>query len=192
MPSSKVHPNHCSQRDNASSVHRNAAKISGSLSAYIDHKIIDPKNIQDKVAQIRKNGLSISTLNGSFDLLHAGHLYILFEASKTADILIVALNTDASIKRYKSPLQPFIPLPQRVQLMAALAFVDYVTWFDETDPRHILNQIKPDVHVNGAEYGENCIEAETVKLNGGKIHLVDRIPGLATSQIVKKIKATCD
>jgi len=165
-----------------------------SLSAFIDLKIIDPKNIEKKTAEIRERGKAqtIATLNGSFDLLHAGHLYIIYEAAKTADVLIVALNTDASIKKYKSPLQPIIPLQQRLQLMAALDFVDYVTWFDETDPCTILSKIKPDVHVNGAEYGENCIEAATVKSNGGRIHLVERIPGLATSQIVKKIKATCD
>lgn len=71
--------------------------------------------------------------------------------------------------------------------MAALEFVDYVTWFDETDPRRILSEIKPDVHVNGAEYGENCIEAPTVKQHGGTIHIVQLIPGLSTSHIIKKI-----
>jgi rfaE bifunctional protein nucleotidyltransferase chain/domain len=163
-----------------------------SISEFSELKIIDPKNIGEKIAEIKKKDLTIATLNGSFDLLHAGHLYIIYEASKTADILIVALNTDESIKKYKSPKQPIISLPQRVQMMTALSFVDYVTWFDETDPCNILNQIKPNVHVNGVEYGENCIEAATVKSNGGRVHLVERIPGLATSQIVKKIKATCD
>jgi D-glycero-beta-D-manno-heptose 1-phosphate adenylyltransferase len=72
--------------------------------------------------------------------------------------------------------------------MAALEFVDYVTWFDETDPRKILSLIKPDVHVNGAEYGENCLEAETVKALGGRIHIVELVPGLSTSQILQKIQ----
>ncbi len=76
-------------------------------------------------------------------------------------------------------------------MMAALEMVDYVTWFDETDPRQILSRIKPDVHVNGAEYGENCIEAETVRSYGGKIHIVGLVPGLSTSQIIKKIVQTC-
>jgi bifunctional ADP-heptose synthase (sugar kinase/adenylyltransferase) len=78
-----------------------------------------------------------------------------------------------------------------MKLMAALEMVDYVTWFDETDPRQILSIIKPDVHVNGAEYGENCIEAEVVKAHGGKIHIVQLIPGMSTSQIIKKIVETC-
>lgn len=150
-------------------------------------KIISPDKLKAKVDEIRKEGKTIATLNGSFDLMHAGHLHMIFSASQQGDVLIVALNTDRSIQEYKSPLRPIIPLEYRLQMMAALGFVNYVTWFDETDPKKILNVIKPDVHVNGAEYGHNCIEAETVISNGGKIHIVDLVPGLSTSQIIKKI-----
>ncbi len=153
-------------------------------------KWIDPSQIEKKAAEIRRVHKSIATLNGSFDLMHAGHLYIIYEAKKQADILIVAMNTDASIQRYKSPDRPIIPLKYRLELMSALEFVDYVTWFDETDPRTILTKIRPDVHVNGIEYGANCIEAETVKSCGGRLHLVDRIDGLSTSDILKKIQRT--
>ncbi len=121
--------------------------------------------------------------------MHAGHLQIILEASQVADVLVLALNTDRSIQQYKSPDRPIIPLEYRLQMMAALGFVDYVTWFDELDPIKILSVIKPDVHVNGAEYGENCIEAETVRSNGGRIHIVQLVPGLSTSQILKKIQA---
>jgi rfaE bifunctional protein nucleotidyltransferase chain/domain len=152
-------------------------------------KIIDPKDLKAKVAEIRKSGKSIGTINGSFDLLHAGHLYILHQASQTADCLIVALNSDSSIKQYKSVDRPIITLPYRLQMMAALEFVDYVTWFDETDPRAILEIIRPDVHSNGAYYGEDCIEAGVVKTHGGRIHLIEHIDGLSTTQIVKKIIA---
>lgn len=143
------------------------------------------------LSPLRSSGKSIATLNGSFDLLHAGHMHILFEASKQASILIVALNTDASIKRYKGPSRPIIPLKERMELIAALSVVDFVTWFDEDDPRALLSLIRPDVHVNGAEYTENCIEAQTVKENGGKIHIVSRLPGLATSEIIKTMKTIC-
>lgn len=151
-------------------------------------KIIPPEQLGEKVAELRRNGKSIATLNGSFDLLHAGHLQIIYEASQVADVLIVALNSDESIQQYKSSDRPIIPLESRMQMMAALGFVDYVTWFDETDPRTVLGIIKPDVHVNGAEYGENCIEAETVKTHGGKIHIVQLVPGLSTTQIISKIQ----
>lgn len=73
-------------------------------------------------------------------------------------------------------------------MMAALGFVDYVTWFDETDPRELLKRIQPDVHVNGAEYGEDCMESATVRQMGGKLHLVRRIPSLSTTAIIEKIQ----
>lgn len=155
-------------------------------------KLILPESLSEKVAELRSAGHTIATLNGSFDLLHAGHLHMIYEASQQADRLIVALNSDASIKQYKSPQRPIIPLKYRIQMIAALGFVDYVTWFDETDPIRVLDVIKPDVHVNGAEYGVNCIEAPIVKDNGGRIHIVDLIPGLSTSQIVTKIREICD
>jgi len=153
-------------------------------------KVIEPHRMEHKVVELRALGNTVATLNGSFDLMHAGHLEVIFQASKQADILILALNTDRSIKEYKSPLRPIIPLEYRLPMMAALEMVDYVTWFDEIDPRQILSQIKPDVHVNGAEYGENCIEAETVRSYGGRIHIVSLIPGLSTSHIIKKITQT--
>ena len=151
-------------------------------------KFIHPKQLEKKVEELRENGFKIATLNGSFDLLHAGHLQIIFEASQVADQLIVALNTDESIHSYKGPHRPLVPLEYRLQIMAALEFVNYVTWFNESDPRDILEVIKPDVHVNGAEWGENCIEATVVKKYGGSIHIVSLVPGLSTSQIVNKIK----
>ncbi len=157
-------------------------------SAWLQKKLIEPERLEEKVAILRAKGLTLATLNGSFDLMHAGHLYIIHEASKQADRLFVALNSDASIRAYKGANRPIIPLASRLEMVAALEFVDYVTWFDETDPRLILGKIKPDVHVNGTEYGADCIEAETVKTHGGKVHLVDRIPGLATSAIIEKIK----
>lgn len=150
-------------------------------------KIIPPEMIGAKADHLRQNNQTIATLNGSFDLLHAGHLQIIYEASLVADILIVALNTDRSIQEYKSRLRPIIPLEYRLEMMAALEFVDFVTWFDETDPKNILSQIKPNVHVNGAEYGEYCIEAETVKRHGGRMHIVQLVPGLSTTSILKKI-----
>lgn len=155
---------------------------------WLQKKLIEPEHLEEKVAQIRARQLSLATLNGSFDLMHAGHLFIIHEASKQADRLLVALNSDSSIQQYKSPDRPIIPLSYRLEMIAALEFVDYVTWFDEIDPRVLLAKIKPDVHVNGAEYGVECIEAETVKTHGGRLHLVDRIPSLATSAIIEKIK----
>ncbi|MGK5594825.1 MAG: adenylyltransferase/cytidyltransferase family protein [Parachlamydiaceae bacterium] len=152
------------------------------------HKLIEPGLIEETVLKLKNAGKQIATLNGSFDLLHAGHLHIIYEASQVADVLIVALNSDASIRKYKSAHRPLVPLNDRLQMMAALSFVDYVTWFEETDPRSLLSKIKPDVHVNGSEYGSSCLEAPTVKQHGGKIHIVSLVPGLSTTEIIKKIQ----
>lgn len=154
---------------------------------WLQKKLIEPELLEPRCAAIKAQGLTLATLNGSFDLMHAGHLFILHEASKQADRLLVALNSDASIRQYKQK-GPIIPLEQRLEMMAALEFVDYVTWFEETDPRTLLEKVKPDVHVNGAEYGPHCIEAATVEKYGGKVYLVDRIPGLASSAIIEKIR----
>lgn len=158
-------------------------------SVHSKKKWIEPDKIEAFCKSLKAEGKSIATLNGSFDLMHAGHLYIIYEASKQADYLIVALNSDTSIQGYKGKDRPIVTLKYRLELMAALEFVDFVTWFDELDPRAILKKICPDVHINGAEYGQNCIEAETVRSVGGRLHLVDRIDGLSTSDIVTKIKA---
>jgi len=151
-------------------------------------KQVPPEKLEEIVSSIREQGKTIATLNGSFDLLHAGHLEIIHEAKKQADCLIMALNTDRSIQQYKSPDRPLISLQHRLQMVAALGAVDFVTWFDETDPCKILSVIQPDVHVNGSEYGEDCIEASIVKKHGGRIHIVSLVPGLSTTQIIEKIK----
>lgn len=151
-------------------------------------KYLNPEELHDRVAALKKSGKTIVTLNGSFDLLHAGHLQIIFQASLMGDILIVGLNSDQSIKNYKSPNRPIIPLKYRLQMISALEFVSFVSWFEETDPRNFLEKIRPNIHVNGEEYGENCIEAPVVKAFGGKIEIIPLIPSLSSSEIIKKIK----
>ena len=160
------------------------------LQAWHRRKILNPETLEETVACLRA-GKTLATLNGSFDLLHAGHLYILFEASKVADILLVCVNSDASVRAYKGDKRPIISLPYRMEMLSAIAFVDFVTSFEETDPRILLRKVRPDVHVNGAEYGENCIEADVVREIGARLHLVERLPCLATSAIVERIVQSC-
>jgi len=157
---------------------------------WLEKKLVNPEHLENKIAGIRQKKQTLATLNGSFDLLHAGHLYMIYQASLQADLLMVALNSDYSIQKYKSIHRPIIPLSYRLEMMAALEFVDYVTWFEETTPCEILLKIRPDVHVNGMEYGEHCIEAETVKSIGARLYLVDRIPSLSTSAVIERIR-TC-
>jgi D-beta-D-heptose 7-phosphate kinase/D-beta-D-heptose 1-phosphate adenosyltransferase len=135
-------------------------------------------------ATLRARGKRIVTVNGSFDILHNGHLHILNEARKQGDVLIVGLNSDASVRNYKGATRPIVPERVRAEMLLALRMVDYVHIFEEPNPIAFLRELTPDVHVNGSEYGENCIESETVKRGGGKIHIVDRIPGLSTSRLL--------
>ncbi len=154
-------------------------------------KLIAPKDWNTLAISIKQRGLTLASINGSFDLMHAGHLHILHEASKQADCLIVALNSDSSIKQYKSEDRPIIPLKHRIEMMSAIQFVNFVTWFDETTPIRFLQTIKPHVHTNGAEYGKDCIERETVEENGGRVHIVELVPGLSTSEIINRIQGLC-
>lgn len=159
------------------------------MSLLIANKIIAPHLLELWVKESRALGKTIATLNGSFDLLHAGHLEIITAAAEQADLLLMLLNSDESIKQYKSPERPIITLKYRLRMVAALEMVSAVSWFEETDPRAILSRIKPDVHVNGAEYGADCIEADVVAQNGGRLHIVELVPGLSTSNVIKKIQS---
>jgi D-beta-D-heptose 7-phosphate kinase/D-beta-D-heptose 1-phosphate adenosyltransferase len=139
-------------------------------------------------ATLRARAKRIVTINGSFDVLHSGHLYILSEARRQGDVLLVGLNSDASIRGHKGPNRPVVPERQRADILLALRMVDYVHIFDEPDPRAFLEEVRPDVHVNGAEYGEDCIERRTVTDAGGVIHLVPRIPGLSTTGLLRALQ----
>lgn len=162
------------------------------FASWVENKILQPKYLRSFSETKKGEGKTIATLNGSFDLLHAGHLEMLYQASLQADLLVVLLNSDASIRAYKNPNRPINPLEDRLQNMAALAMVDFVSWFEETDPRRVLDELRPNVHINGGEYGVDCIEAEVVKKHGGRIHIVDLVEGRSTTNLLERIRATCD
>jgi D-beta-D-heptose 7-phosphate kinase / D-beta-D-heptose 1-phosphate adenosyltransferase len=138
---------------------------------------------------LHAKGKRIVTVNGSFDVLHNGHLYILNEARQRGDVLIVGLNSDASVRSYKGPERPIVGERRRAEMLLALRMVDYVHIFDESDPIAFLKEVNPDVHVNGSEYGEHCIESETVKRGGGRIHIVNRIPGISTTGVLESLQS---
>jgi rfaE bifunctional protein nucleotidyltransferase chain/domain len=159
----------------------------------MNKKIKTREEIAEIADRLRKDAKKVVTCNGSFDIMHIGHIKFLQEAREQGDALIVGLNSDASVKRYKSSDRPINPQECRAEFLAALECVDYVTLFDETDPIALLSVIKPDVHVNGIEYGEDCIEAETVRQNGGRLHLVPLFKDYSTTNMIKKIiKAYAD
>lgn len=148
-------------------------------------RLIGRNELGPLAATLRARGKRIVTVNGSFDVLHNGHLFILSEARKQGDVLIVGLNSDASVRGHKGPSRPVVSERQRAEMLLALRTVDYVHIFNEPDPIAFVEQVRPDVHVNGAEYGEDCIERDAVVAGGGRLHLVRRIPGLSTSGLLE-------
>lgn len=147
-------------------------------------KIIPRENLAELCSELRKKGKKIVTLNGTFDILHPGHEYIINEAKKQGDILILATNSDSSVRENKGPTRPINNEMARAAMLANFNSVDYVTIFDEKTPIELLEIIKPDVHVNGSEYGKECIEAPTVRKYGGRIHIVKLVEGYSTTRII--------
>jgi len=143
------------------------------------------EEIEKIVNELKQQNKTIVTLNGTFDILHKGHEKIIKEAKAQGDVLIIGLNSDSSVKQNKGPDRPINKEQERAKMLANFKEVDYITIFNETTPIKLLEMIKPNIHVNGEEYGENCIEAETVKKHGGRIHIVKLIKGLSTTNIIK-------
>src|SRR5258705_12005340 len=115
---------------------------------------------------LKAKGKRIVTNNGSFDILHKGHLHLLNEARQLGDVLIVGLNSDASVRGYKGPDRPIVSERRRAEMLLALRMVDYVHIFDEENPIAFLKEVKPDVHVNSAEYGQGGVASAPVKRHG--------------------------
>ncbi len=154
----------------------------------MNSKIKTINEIKKIAEKLKKEGKKIVTTNGSFDIIHIGHVKFLQEAKKQGDILIVGLNSDVSVKKYKSKDRPIIPQEYRAEMLAAFECVDYVVIMDEAEIAvPLVNAVKPNIHANGAEYGENCIEAEAVKKNGGKLYLIKNFQGFSTTNLIKKI-----
>lgn len=134
-------------------------------------------------------GRTIAFTNGCFDLLHSGHLESLRQAAAGADELIVALNSDASVRALKGPGRPILPAAERAALIAALRPVSAVTIFDEPTPLETILLIRPDVLVKGSEYADaDIVGAREVVAAGGRVVRVPMVPGWSTSQIIAAIR----
>jgi len=150
-------------------------------------KITDLSELARIVPLLVNDGKIIVTTNGVFDLFHAGHVAALDFAKQQGDFLLVGVNSDSSAKACKGKT-PIISCENRMKVIEALHCVDYVFSFPEPDPRAFLEIIRPHVHVNSAEYGENCVEAETVRKHGGKLVLYPRVLSISTTQIIARIR----
>lgn len=126
--------------------------------------------------------------NGCFDLLHRGHTRLLQQARALGDLLIVGLNSDASVRRLKGPQRPVLSQDERAELLAALAAVDYVVIFEEADPGRIIDALEPDILVKGADWAQEAIVGrEIVERRGGRVVTIPLVEGASTSNILRRI-----
>jgi D-glycero-beta-D-manno-heptose 1-phosphate adenylyltransferase len=135
----------------------------------------------------KQAGQTVVFTNGCYDLLHPGHIRLLEQARSLGDILILALNSDDSVRRLKGPSRPLIPEQDRAELAASLEAVDAVTIFDEDTPRELIAAVLPDVLVKGADWAHWIAGREEVEAAGGRVHALDLEPGYSTTGIVEQI-----
>jgi D-beta-D-heptose 7-phosphate kinase/D-beta-D-heptose 1-phosphate adenosyltransferase len=155
----------------------------------IPNRILNLQQLLNQVAGWRINGKTIAFTNGVFDILHEGHIFSLSQAANEGDVLIVAVNGDASVKRLKGPTRPINAQNSRALLLASLVMVDAVIIFDEDTPLELIKAILPDVLVKGGDYKpEQIAGAKEVISNGGKVVINPLIEGLSTTQIIQSIQ----
>lgn len=151
---------------------------------------------EDLAALIKREksaGKIVVTTNGVYDFIHAGHLQYLEEARALGDILVVILNTDASVKRIKGPGRPINNEQDRARIVAGLRCVDYVAFFDDDDPRAILDRLKPSIHAKGGDYDpEKMPETAIVRKNGGEVKILALKAGYSNSEQYSRIAAAVE
>jgi rfaE bifunctional protein nucleotidyltransferase chain/domain len=149
--------------------------------------------LQEELIQLtqreKRDGRRVVFTNGCFDWLHPGHVRCLAEARALGDMLVVAINSDRSVRGNKGPERPFIPEQDRAEVLAALASVDYVTIFDEPTPRELISRVLPSVLVKGADWALDQVAGrEEVEAAGGQVILVRLAPGYSTTNLVQRIR----
>ena len=151
-------------------------------------KILTLPELLPALDERRVAGARVAFTNGAFDLMHVGHVRSLRRARALGDLLVVGLNSDASIRGNKSTGRPVLPQDERAELLAALACVDYVAIFDELTAERLVAAIRPDVYVKGADYATAPLpEAEIVRGYGGRVELVPLQAGRSTSALIREI-----
>jgi rfaE bifunctional protein nucleotidyltransferase chain/domain len=135
----------------------------------------------------KRQGKTVVFTNGCYDLLHPGHIRLLEQARSLGDVLILALNSDSSVRRMKGPSRPVISESDRAAVAAALEAVDAVTFFDEDTPRELIGVVLPDVLVKGADWSHFIAGREEVEAAGGRVLTISLEPGYSTTNIVERI-----
>ena len=153
--------------------------------------VIARERLRAAVDEWHRAHRSIVFTNGVFDLLHPGHLELLEDSAAQGDVLLVAINSDESVKRLKGPGRPVYPAPERAELLLSLRWVDAVTVFEEETPLETIRLVRPHVLVKGAEYGAGAIVGEDDVVGwGGRVWRYPMREGHSTSRIIEKMRAT--
>jgi len=152
------------------------------------------KSLTEATQQVqhwKATGEKVVFTNGCFDIMHLGHVDYLEKARSLGDRLVLGLNTDDSVSRFKGPSRPIQDQHSRARILAALQFIDLVVFFNEDTPLNLISALVPDVLVKGSDYlAENIVGADVVKNAGGVVKTIDFVPGYSTTRIVEKIKQT--
>ena len=155
-------------------------------------KIKSPRSLKQVIQKLKKargRSFKIVFTNGCFDLLHKGHVHYLEQAKRLGQILVVALNSDQSVRKLKGPTRPLNTLADRLEVIAALASVDYATWFDSDTPLEVIQLLQPDILVKGGDWKvEQIVGSKEVLSRGGKVFSLKYIEGRSTTSIINNIK----
>lgn len=152
-------------------------------------EILSKNELKDRAAELKTEGELLVFTNGCFDILHVGHIRYLKKAASLGDRLILAVNSDSSVKKLKGNNRPYVPEAERMEILSALDMIDFLVLFSELDCKSLLEAVKPQIYVKGGDYRlEDLPEAEAVYDYGGKIVLIKEVKGRSTTDLVKKIR----
>ncbi|HUO56907.1 MAG TPA: D-glycero-beta-D-manno-heptose 1-phosphate adenylyltransferase [bacterium] len=153
----------------------------------MDH-FLEPSKLAPVLRNLQSQGKKAVFTNGVFDLLHLGHVTYLQEARKQGDLLVVGLNSDASVRRIKGPLKPLLPLAERAEMLLALECVDYTTFFEEENPYNIIKILRPDILVKGGDWAvDKIIGGDLVQSWGGKVMNIPVVEGRSTTNLIQMV-----
>jgi len=139
--------------------------------------------------QLKKEGKKIVFTNGCFDILHTGHIRLLKKAKSLGDLLIVGVNTDASVRRLKGKGRPFVKEKDRAEILSSLEMVDYIVLFSQNTPFELIKRVRPDILVKGGDYKtEEVVGRKIVEREGGSVYIFPLVKGISTTEIAKRIK----
>lgn len=154
-----------------------------------ESKIVCFEDLSYWAMRLRNEGKRIVTTNGCFDLLHPGHLQYLAQARALGEVLLVAVNSDESVRKLKGSERPFFPAKERAKQLAALEAVDYVTIFENDTPVEVIRAVCPDIHVKGGDYeSKDLPERAVVESIGGKLRILSFVDGYSTTTLIEKLR----